>query len=302
VTACGDDPAQWRAAWEDARQYTGGGAASHAMAGDDNSPTRAALQFRVLGSIAVSRAGVELDGLGQRGRALLAVFLLNANRLVSAERLERALWQDDPPAGSRALSAHVSRLRKVLIRGTPAGGPDLLSTAAGGYRLDLDESQLDLTRFERLLAAARRARDAGLLDEAVRLYRQALDEWSGEPLVNIDSSILVGERRALTERHRAAVVESLEARMDHGQYRDVAADCQQLLGEDLLDQHVVALLMRALYITGRSAEALAVYRDARLRLRNELGLDPQPHLQRVHNAVLTNEFDRLASPETTTKA
>jgi DNA-binding SARP family transcriptional activator len=292
VSACGDDPGQWRAVWEQARQAAARIAAAGYVTSGENNPASTSLQFRILGPVRASRAGVDLGGLGPKGRSLLAMLLLNANRRVSLDRLAEAVT-DNELQRYRTLQTDISRLRKVLNQGAAgAAAPGLLTSVTGGYRLTVGEEQLDLARFRRLLQEAREARRAGALDQAAHFYQQALAEWSGEPLADVSSTEFEGLRSSLTESHRAAELESLEVQADLGRHHDVAAACRRLLAELQFDQHVAQLLMRALHSAGRTADALAVYREMHQRLNVELGLEPDKRIQQLHQAILTNDLDR----------
>src|SRR5450755_859466 len=138
------------------------------------------IDYRILGPLEVSANGraVEIGGLKQR--ALLAILLLRANQSVSRDVLVRELWGEQPPAGARhSLEVCVSRLRKTLD--AAAAGP-VLVTRPGAYRLQVADGQLDVTRFERLVADGRRAPGANAPEQAAASLRGALALWRGQPL------------------------------------------------------------------------------------------------------------------------
>src|SRR5215213_2626319 len=133
------------------------------------------LDFRVLGPLEVERDGVQLELAGQRQRAVLALLLLDANRVVPTERLVDELWGESPPRTAvTSLHNALSQLRKLL-------GPDVLDTRPPGYVLHVDPEHYDLARFESRLARAREA----AADERAQLLRGALAEWRGPPLAEL---------------------------------------------------------------------------------------------------------------------
>src|SRR6266511_4725795 len=108
-------------------------------------------QFSLLGPLSVSRDGAEVALGGQKRRALLAVLLLDANQVVSRDRLIDALWGEEPPDTARnTLQVYVSQLRKLLPEGT-------LETAPPGYRLAVEPDCVDLFEFVRLSEEGRTA-------------------------------------------------------------------------------------------------------------------------------------------------
>jgi DNA-binding SARP family transcriptional activator len=116
------------------------------------------MEFRVLGPFEVLEQERSVEVGGVKRRALLAILVLEANRVVSVDRLFDALWPEEPPrTAAKSLQVHIARLRKVL-------GRDRISTRAGGYMLRVDEGELDLDRAERLVGEGR-------LSEALALWR-----------------------------------------------------------------------------------------------------------------------------------
>ena len=220
---------------------------------------------------------VELTSASQR--LVLAMLLLEANRLVPAHRLIDELWGEalpaDPPA---ALRTQVSRLRRAL---GPAGGS--LVTADGGYRLSLQRRQLDAARFEDALAAASQtAGEQGLaiLDEAMGLWRgPALAEFAGRPFARAEA-VRLDELRVTAQERRAELVLSLE------RAEDAVADLQAIVAEHPERERARGLLMRALYQSGRHTDALATFRSWRGYLSEDLGLDPSPALERIEQDIL----------------
>src|SRR5215470_6298842 len=155
------------------------------LGGSGSTGGRTIVEFRVLGPLEVQADGHRLPLGGRKQRALLAVLLLNANEVVSRDRLIDALWGErPPPTASHTLDAYVSRLRKALA--SDGDGGVRLVTRAPGYVLRLAPDQLDLACFERLAADGQRALDAGEPELAAVKLRQAEALWRGRPLVDVE--------------------------------------------------------------------------------------------------------------------
>jgi DNA-binding SARP family transcriptional activator len=241
------------------------------------------MEFRILGPLEVVDGGRTLPLGGPRQRALLALLLTRANRVVPRDELIDELWNDDAPEGARnALQYHVSRLRKALAPN------DLLVTREPGYMLRVAPDELDLLEFERLRDAARDAPP----EEAARLLRQALALWRGSAQAEI---------AYLDELRIVALEQRIEADLELGRHADLVAELEQLMREHPLRERLRAQLMLALYRSGRQAEALDVYRQTRQTLIEQLGIEPSPSLQELERAILRQDPSLLvkdvAAPE-----
>ncbi|MBA9002887.1 ATP-binding protein [Thermomonospora cellulosilytica] len=228
--------------------------------------------------------GAQVAVGGPRVRALLALLLLDPGRVVPVERLIDGLYGQDPPAGAaNALQSQVSRLRRGLRGG-------LVEFHPAGYRLAVDPDDVDVHRFGRLAREGRRALDAADHARAARLLREALGLWRGPALADVADAPFAAAQIARLEELRASAAEDLaEAELGLGRHRDAVGDLQHLVERHPLRERARALLMRALSGSGRQAEALAVYEDARRTLAEELGADPSPELAAVHLAILQGE-------------
>jgi DNA-binding SARP family transcriptional activator len=237
------------------------------------------LDFRVLGPLEVERDGAPVELVGQRPRAALVLLLLEANRVVPTDRLIDALWGRQPPATApAALRNVVSQLRKLL-------GAETIETRPPGYLLRLNGAGVDLLRLERAVAEAARA-DAG---ERVRLLRAALAEWRGPPFQELAyESFLQGEIRRLEELYVGAHEQLLDGELELGRHGQVVPAVEALIREHPYRERLRTQLMLALYRSGRQAEALQAYQDARRALA-ELGLEPGHELRRLHGAILRQE-------------
>ena len=238
-------------------------------------------QFSILGPLEVFRDQEPLALSGTRQRRLLAALLLRPNRVLSTEQLAEAVWGGAPPQTARtALQVHISQLRKVL-------GQETIETHPGGYLLRLDEEQIDAARFERLLREARAAETAARTAE---LLRQALSLVRGPAFADLaDETFARPEAMRLDELRVTAIEERIEADLTSGAHAEVIGDLEALVAEHPLRERPRALLMRALYQSGRQADALAVYRDARRTLVDELGIEPGAELRDLERAILEQD-------------
>ena len=248
-----------------------------------------AMDFHILGPLEVRKDGDRLALGGPKQRALLAILLLNAGQVVSRDRLIEELWADEPPAAARhALEVHVSRLRKAL-GADGSEGPALL-TRSPGYVLNVEPGQLDLQRFERLLADGRQALADGDPARSARALRAAQGLWRGRPLADLEFEPFARvdiERRE--ELRRVAMEERIEADLALGRHADLIAELEPLVSEHPLRERARGQLMLALYRCDRQAEALEAYRHGRRHLVEELALEPSPTLQRLQQAILCHD-------------
>ncbi|MFI9379729.1 BTAD domain-containing putative transcriptional regulator [Kutzneria sp. NPDC052558] len=238
------------------------------------------MRFGVLGSTLMwSADGEQLPVGGPRVRALLTLLALDAGQIVTTERLIDGLYGDEPPANAlNALQAQVSRLRRVVPGGEIEAHPT-------GYRLAVPSIEVDAHVFAQLAADGRHALSGGDHPRAAKLLREALALWRGPALADAPSE----EGARLDELRITATEDLLEASLD-----DVTTvpELRQLIARHPLRERPRALLMRALHSSGRSAEALEVFEDARALLAEELGVDPSPELASMHLAVLRAEPTR----------
>jgi DNA-binding SARP family transcriptional activator len=238
------------------------------------------VEFRLLGPLEASDETGDLLLGGQKQRAVLALLLLDANRVVSTDRLIDALWGESPPRTAvTSLQNFVSQLRKTL-------GPAAVETRSVGYVLHASAEQIDLGRFERLVAEARRddphARASDL--------REALSLWRGPPLEDFRFDAWA-EREIvrLDELRLAAVEEKIAAELDAGLDAALVGELESLVAQHPVRERLRAQLMLALYRSGRQTEALDVYQQARRWLIDEVGIEPSDELQELHLAILRQE-------------
>jgi len=246
------------------------------------------LWFGYLGPVAVRRAGQPLPLRGQKERLLLGLLLSRANRPVSVDALIDGLWGDAPPAtAEKTLQSHVSRLRRLLDPDRAAPESEVLVTVANGYCLRVDAAALDVSTFERLVDEGRRALAAGAPELAGARLRRGLELWRGEAYQDLaDVEFAVRERERLAELRLAAVADQMDAELALGRAPMVVGELRRLATAHPSRERVWGQLMVALYESGRQADALAAYRSAWARLRDEVGVEPGPHLRSLEAAIL----------------
>jgi WD40 repeat protein/DNA-binding SARP family transcriptional activator len=233
------------------------------------------MEIRLLGSVDVQLDGFPVKLAGPKQRAVLAMLALNANEAVTLDRLIDGLWGEEPPASApKMVQQYISQLRRLL---SDAGGPQIV-TRGRGYALEVDRDAVDALRFEALV-------DGGGGEPA----REALALW-GPPLAGmLDEPFAASEARRLEELHVAAIEQALQADLEAGRHAEVVGRLAALVDEHPLRERLRALLMLALYRSGRQAEALAVFRDARWTLVETLGIEPGPELRRLQEAILRQD-------------
>jgi DNA-binding SARP family transcriptional activator len=238
------------------------------------------LEFRILGPLEVLDEGTPVTLSGRNQRAVLTLLLLRANEPVSAERLVDQLWGEHPPrTATTSLQNTVSQLRKLL-------GHDLLQTRPTGYSLDLNGHRLDLQLFETLLREAR----AADLAERVKLLRDALALWRGPALSDSElEEFAQPEIHRLEELRLGALEERIAAELELGADAELVSELETLVSKHPLRERPRTQLMLALYRSGRQADALSTYHDARRNLVDELGIEPGPELQALYRSILRQE-------------
>ncbi|SFR22262.1 DNA-binding transcriptional activator of the SARP family [Lentzea waywayandensis] len=243
------------------------------------------MKFGLLGDVEVRVDGRVVDIGHSRQRCVLAVLLVEANRLVPVDVLVDRVWGESVPHRARnAVAGYVSRLRQVL--------PDEVRIVGrqGGYVLTADPMSVDLHRFHALVERAR-----AQPGEAVALLDEALGLWRGEPFSTVDTPWLAGVRTALEARRFAALLDRNDLVLRQGRHAELLAELDATAAAFPLDERLAGQVMLALYRCGRQADALLRYEQVRLRLADELGADPGPDLRSLHKKILTAD---LALPVT----
>jgi DNA-binding SARP family transcriptional activator/Tfp pilus assembly protein PilF len=260
--------------------------------------TRDTIDIRVLGPVEL-RVGGRPVGIGPRRlRLVLAVLALEANRLVSVDRLVELAWPEGAPRTAvHAVQVLVSRLRGVLAG---VSGEIDISTSGTGYMLRADPACVDASRFLALLEQARTAVDDA---HRVALLTEALDLWSG-PALSGAAPPETRERlcHSLEEARLAANRDLIESRLALGEHERLILDLERLTPDHPYDEQLHRQLMLALYRAGRQADALAVYRQLRDTLRTEHGIDPSQPVRALEGAILRQDPDLDPAPARVTLA
>jgi DNA-binding SARP family transcriptional activator len=243
------------------------------------------LEFRILGPIEVADAERPVALGGPKQRATLAILLLNANRVVSVERVADDLYAGAPPITAvNQVQRQVFALRQAL--GPGAG----IETRSPGYLIRLGPEQLDLDRFERLAGGAADALARGAAQQAADWLREALGLWRGAPLADLQYESFAQATIARLEEIRLAALElRIDADLALGRHVALVAELESLVAEHPLRERFQAQLMLALYRSGREAEALEAYRRMRAALVDEFGLEPSSSLQDVQRSILAHD-------------
>ncbi|MEV4253436.1 BTAD domain-containing putative transcriptional regulator [Spirillospora sp. NPDC049652] len=252
------------------------------------------MEFGVLGPVEARLGGETVAVGGPRVRALLAMLALSAGRVVTTEHLIDGLYGQDAPSGAmNALQSQVSRLRRGL------GDASLVEGHPAGYRLNVADADVDALRFTELAGNGRRALSGGEAAWAVELLEEALGLWRGSALADVRVAPFAEGQAARLEETRVTAVEDLgEAQISAGMPGAAIERLRQVVEAYPLRERARGLLMRALYGTGRQAEALEEYESARQVLSEELGADPSGELADLHVAILRGDLEKPAAPGT----
>jgi DNA-binding SARP family transcriptional activator/tetratricopeptide (TPR) repeat protein len=249
------------------------------------------VRLGVLGPLSVvDEAGREIRPTAARQRVLLAALALQANRVVPADTLTELVWDGSPPdAAAITLRSYIRRLRLAVGPGWAAR----IVTRAPGYLCRADEQELDVLAFEALCRRAGAAVQERRWAQASDAAGRALALWRGAPLLDAPSQIL---RDAFVPRLEQLRVQVLEDRAEAGLWLGHHERLVQPLGE-LVAQHPLrerfhAQLMLALARSGRRAQALTAYQDARKTLVAELGIEPGLELRALHERILAGDEAR----------
>ncbi|MFL5842256.1 MAG: BTAD domain-containing putative transcriptional regulator [Thermoleophilaceae bacterium] len=241
------------------------------------------MDFRLLGPLEVLTDDGAADvGTGKRA-ALLTYLLINANEVVSAERLIEGLWDEHPPAtAAKIVQVYVSQLRKAL----DANG-NVLMTRGSGYVVAVDERELDIKRFERGLSEAKLALEADDAKHAARLARDALALWRGPALYDVAYESFAQIEAARLDQLRLDALETrIEAELALGKHSQLVGELEALVAEHPSRERFRAQLMVALYRSGRQSDALEVYRQGTRLLMDEFGLEPSPELRELEQKII----------------
>ncbi|GAA4439859.1 AfsR/SARP family transcriptional regulator [Phytohabitans houttuyneae] len=244
------------------------------------------MELRLLGPVEVHTGTRRLAGGRPQQAVVLAALAVDAGRLVPVESLIVRVWGSSPPPRARQLlQTHINRIRRML--GEAAGGGGLVVRRADGYLLELAPERVDMHRFGRLVERAAAAGHSA--EDRVELLREALGLWRGEPLAGLSGQWVEHTRHVWRQQRLSALLAWARAELEVSNAPAVIDRVTGELAEHPLVEPLAAVLMRALAAAGRAAEALDRYAATRAHLAEELGADPGPELQAVHQAILRGE-------------
>lgn len=246
------------------------------------------LVFQILGPIRILSNNETLSLGGPRQRAVLAMLLLSPDRVVSADRLVEAVWNGQPPRTSRTqIAICVAGLRKSFRH---AGcDEEVIKTVPPGYVLVSGSHRIDAAEFLTKVDQVQSLGPDGCATRSADLLGEALSLWRGPALAGVSSELVEAAACQMEEQRTAAYEHFLELRLQLGQHRELVAELTSVVQERPLRDHARALLMLAQYRSGRRAESLEVFREARRMYIDELGLEPGPALQRLHSSILRGD-------------
>ncbi len=246
------------------------------------------LDFQILGPLEVSDGRRVLPIGGARQRGLLAILLLNANRIVLTARLMELLWDGEAPqTAANAIQVYVAHLRRLLEPDRSPAPYRILVHHPQGYELRVHPDQVDAQRFENLVRAAARARDQGHWQLATDRLGAALALWRGPALAEFASErFAVADVARLEELRLRALEDRIDADLKLGRHTEIVPELRALVAEHPLRERLCAQLMLALYRAGLQAQASDVYHRTRARLLDELGMEPGPLLERLFRDIL----------------
>ena len=247
------------------------------------------LEIRLLGPFEVLAGGTPAEVGGSKRQALLAMLALGNGRVVDVNGLVDGLWGEELPAAPRnALHHHIARLRAAL-------GEESIVGSADGYALK--DASVDAVRFEELLAETRTALRDGDTPTAADAVASALALWRGPALQGLTGAEwFSAEARRLETLHVDALEEDFEVRLALGEHRELTPALRSVLADNPFRERIWGQLMLALYRSGRQADALETFQEARGVLADELGLEPGPELRRLQEAILAHDPAIAAVP------
>ncbi|MFJ5779693.1 BTAD domain-containing putative transcriptional regulator [Streptomyces sp. NPDC093094] len=262
------------------------------------------MDIQVLGPLSADVNGVSIVPTAGKPRQILALLAFYPGRVMPVPTLMEEIWGTEmPQSAMTTMQTYILQLRRRL--GT-AMGPDapgtakeVLATRHGGYLLQIPQESVDVHRYEQLVTAGQSAFESGDDERAADLFRDALAMWQGPALVDVRvGPILEIEVMRLEESRLVTVERRIDADLRLGRHAELLAELTDLIARHPQHEGLHSQAMVALYRSGRQATALDVYRRLRGRLIEELGVEPSPQLQRLHQAMLTVDpaLDQACGP------
>ncbi|MFI7150780.1 BTAD domain-containing putative transcriptional regulator [Nonomuraea sp. NPDC050022] len=239
------------------------------------------MEFRIMGALSVRDGAEDRTPTAPKHRDLLAMFVLNARRPLTVERLRKLLWPlEEGDRSDSLIRGYIGQLRQLI-------GKDVITTVSGTYTLAIDDDQLDVGRFRRLIEEGLAGRDHGQL-------REALGLWRGPVLADVDPDARrwaeTGRlREELEELRLLALERRIELDLDAGRHRELLSEVRRLVAQHPLWQRFRGQFMLALYRSGRRVEALAAYTALRDELDSGHAIEPDPELQLLYHRMLHDD-------------
>ncbi|MFC9297025.1 BTAD domain-containing putative transcriptional regulator [Streptomyces sp. NPDC057011] len=265
------------------------------------------MRIQVLGPLSAEVNGGSIVPTAGKPRQVLSLLALYPGRVIPVPTLMEEIWGTQPPQSAlTTLQTYILQLRRRL--GTamgpdaPGSAKDVLATRHGGYLLQIPEDTVDVHDYERLTREGQAAFETGDDQVAAARLRAALDLWRGPALVDVRvGPILDIEVMRLEESRLVTVERRIDADLRLGRHSELIAELTELTARHPQHEGLHSQVMVALYRSGRQATALDVYRRLRARLIEDLGVEPSPQLQRLHQAMLAvdPQLDVLAGPRHT---
>ncbi|MGW0583665.1 AfsR/SARP family transcriptional regulator [Streptomyces sp. NPDC002920] len=251
------------------------------------------MRYRVLGPFSVTVDDKAHTPSAAKVRQVLALMLLRADRVVSLDSIIEELWGDHPPRSAvTTTQTYIYQIRRLLVRagGGTAHDDQTVRTVPPGYGFRVGPGQLDSWEFEQCVDRAHALLDEGCVDRAAPLLARARSMWTGPVLADVcQGPVLRRHAARLEEKRNLAQELSLTADMRLGRHRELVAELKSLVMANPCDEWLHAQLMIALQRSGRRAEALAAFHDARRLLNDRLGIQPSGDLRRIHQDILKED-------------
>jgi DNA-binding SARP family transcriptional activator/tetratricopeptide (TPR) repeat protein len=238
------------------------------------------MEFKLLGPLEIAVDGEQISLGASRQGVILALLLIEANQVVSVDRMIDAVWGDEPPKTAKnQVQITVSAIRRLL-------GSDVIACRPPGYMINAPPENIDIGCFESLAASGGKAVSEQRTLDALHDLRSALALWRGPALDGIQSEIIQATATRLNERRTSAYQDCFALELQMGRHFEVIGELRELVAENPLNEVLRGQLMLALYRAGRQADALDAFRVGRAILQEELGLDPGTELCRLEQAIL----------------
>ncbi|MFI1075868.1 BTAD domain-containing putative transcriptional regulator [Streptomyces puniciscabiei] len=261
------------------------------------------MDIGILGPLTVRSAGREAAPTAPKPRQLLALLAVRTGQVVPMEALVDELWEHDPPASAvTVIQTYIVLLRRSLAATlqlpTEHVAQHVLPYTGWGYQLSPSEGAHDADSFAQLTDRGSRELADGDYHRATMSFQRAVQLWRGPALADVRTGPqLLAHRTSLEESRTVAVEQRIEADLHLGRHHQLIGELSGLVIQDPLHERTHSLLMVSQYRSGRRAQALETFRKLHKNLREELGIEPSPHVARIHQRILSGDTSLLHSTE-----